>query len=58
MELKNKSTTINKSSKTGLISKLKDFERANPNYKSVINYAHDSKNRKAAEIYKNTFIVY
>ena len=45
MELKNKSTTMNKSSKTGLISELKDFEKANPNYKSVIGYVHDSKNR-------------
>ena len=58
MELKNKSTTVNKFSKTGLIFELKDFDRANPNYQSVIGYVHDYKNRKALETYKNTFIVY
>ena len=49
MELKNKSTTMNKNSKKGLLKRLKQFEKENPSYKSVIGQVHDSKNRFSEE---------
>lgn len=58
MELKNKSTTMNKSSREGTISRLKKFENENPGYKSIIGNVHDSTNRETSQIHENRIAIY